>query len=143
MAKIDVDRVLEQARKATAAALPGSIGEALEQTVDGKAEEPRNGHAPVSEGTGVKWDNEKPRWDLLDYGALGQVVDVLTYGARKYSPQNWRKVPDHRARYFAAAMRHLVAWQTGSRDDTETGMNHLAHAAACILFLLAREGEAQ
>jgi hypothetical protein len=85
---------------------------------------------------GVKHDAEKPRWDLLPLGAVSAVVDVLTYGARKYAPDNWRLVPDTRARYFAAAMRHVVAWKRGERLDAESGLPHLAHAACCLLFIL-------
>jgi hypothetical protein len=91
--------------------------------------------APITP-PGVKADLDKPRWDLLPFVATAVVVDVLTYGARKYSPDNWRHVPDARRRYFAAAMRHLVAWFAGERVDPESGRPHLAHATCCLLFLL-------
>lgn len=85
---------------------------------------------------GIKHDKDKPRWDLLPYDSVGQVVDVLTFGAAKYADDNWKKVPDARRRYIAAAMRHLTAWIAGERKDPESGLHHLAHAACCILFLL-------
>jgi hypothetical protein len=85
-------------------------------------------------GAGKKDDSDKPRWDLLPE-SLGAVVDVLTFGARKYAPENWRKVPDARARYLAATMRHVWAWRRGERLDPETGMSHLAHATCCLLFI--------
>ncbi len=88
---------------------------------------------------GRKDDREKPRWDLLPFEALAPIVDVLTYGARKYAPENWRIVPDARRRYYAAAMRHMVAWWAGERNDPETGMSHLAHAGCCLLFLGAMD----
>lgn len=89
---------------------------------------------------GVKHDNGKRRYDLLPWRAVAQVVDVLAFGSRKYGDGNWLRVPDHRRRYFAAMMRHAVAWYGGERLDTESGMNHMAHAACCALFLLARDG---
>lgn len=86
---------------------------------------------------GVKYDNDKPQWSLVPFKAMTQVVDVLTYGARKYAPDNWKKVPDARRRYIDAAFRHLSAYTSGEKNDSETGKSHLAHAMCCLLFLLA------
>ncbi len=89
---------------------------------------------------GHKHDEDKPRWDLLPFAAAEAVVGVLTFGAQKYAPENWRFVPDARRRYFAAALRHLVAYWRGERSDPESGRPHLAHAACCLLFLLELDG---
>jgi hypothetical protein len=96
---------------------------------------------PVTAGAGRKDDAEKPRWDLVPWDALGVVVAVLTFGARKYAPGNWRVVPEARRRYFAAAQRHLTAWWAGARRDPETGLHHLGHACCCVLFLLALDDD--
>ena len=90
---------------------------------------------------GRKDDAGKPRWDLIPYEALEEVVNVLTHGAQKYAPDNWRSVPDWNRRYFAAAQRHLVAYFQGEDLDDDSDLPHLAHAACCILFLLAKELE--
>ena len=52
-------------------------------------------------------------------------------------------LPISHERYYAAALRHLTAWQQSrtQRDhnlafDSESDLNHLAHAAACLIFLL-------
>ena len=90
---------------------------------------------PTTEG--VKFDNDKPQWSLMPWKALSQVVDVLTYGARKYAPDNWKKVPNARQRYIDAGFRHFTAYASGEKTDNETGMSHLAHAMCCLLFLLA------
>ena len=86
---------------------------------------------------GVKYDNGKPQWSLLPFRALTQVVEVLTYGAKKYAPDNWKKVPDARRRYIDAGFRHLTAYTTGETNDPETGKHHLAHAICCLLYLVA------
>lgn len=78
----------------------------------------------------------KDPWHLLPWDSVRQVVQVLAYGAKKYAPNNWQKVPDARERYFSAAERHLIAWQQGEDRDFESGLPHLAHAACCLLFLL-------
>jgi len=87
--------------------------------------------------TGVKYDNGKPQWSLLPFRALTQVVEVLTYGAKKYAPDNWKKVPDARRRYTDAGFRHFTAYASGETHDPETGKHHLAHAICCMLYLVA------
>ena len=95
--------------------------------------------------TGVKADAGKIRFSLLPWDAMRQVVAVLEYGARKYSVDNWRKVPDARRRYYDAALRHLTAWWEGKSgepaNDPESGLPHLAHACCCVLFLIALGGD--
>ena len=95
---------------------------------------------------GLKFDTEKPDWALMPWRSLQEVVEVLTFGEKKYNPDgsnpgNWRRVPDWDRRYFAATIRHLLDWMEGDRLDTETGCSHLAHAACCILFMLAKDRE--
>lgn len=98
-------------------------------------------HMEAPHSAGRKDDLEKLRWDLLPAEAVEAMVEVLTYGAKKYTPENWRKVPDWRWRYFAAAMRHLWAWKRGQKRDPESGKLHLAHAMCCIAFLLELDHE--
>ena len=91
---------------------------------------------------GRKNDRGKRRWSLVPWEAMSVVVDVLERGAAEYGEENWRKVEHARERYWNAAMRHLVAWRSESATDEESGLSHLAHAACCVLFLLAvEEGE--
>lgn len=84
-----------------------------------------------------KHDHGKLRYDLVDDTAHAAMVDVLTFGAVKYAPHGWRRVPEKRDRYYAAAQRHLAAWRRGEGRDPESGLPHLAHAACCLHFLLA------
>ncbi len=83
-----------------------------------------------------KHDTEKLRYYLIPTRALAEVVEVLGFGAKKYSDNGWLKVTTPRRRYFAAAMRHLWAWWRGEELDAESGFSHLAHAGASILFLI-------
>lgn len=85
---------------------------------------------------GLKYDDGKLRWDLLPYDLIEEVVKVLTYGAKKYDDNNWQLVNNAEDRYFAAAIRHIVAWKKGEKYDKETGINHLAHAICNLLFLM-------
>jgi len=84
---------------------------------------------------GRKFDGGKLEYGLLPPLALEETVKVLTFGAQKYERDNWQKVPDSKRRYFDALQRHVWAWKQGEQNDQETGINHLAHAMCCLMFL--------
>lgn len=86
----------------------------------------------------LKFDKGKLQYDLIPPNAVKHLAEVLTYGAKKYKPENWRKQKDL-SRYRNAVMRHYEAYRRGERLDPETGMPHLAHAMTNIMFLLELE----
>ena len=86
---------------------------------------------------GIKFDQEKPDYSLVPFGALDETVKVLTYGARKYDRHNWQHVDD--IRYQAALMRHFSLYMQGEANDPETNISHLAHMACSVLFLLQKQ----
>lgn len=92
----------------------------------------------MNPGSGVKFDAEKPRMDLLDAYAVEQLSSVLTFGAQKYAAHNWRK-GIAKGRLIAAALRHLFAYLRGEDRDPESGLSHVAHAMCCCMFLLGLE----
>ena len=85
--------------------------------------------------SGDKFDQAKPRMDLLDRAALEAIATVLTFGAQKYSAHNWRQGFVY-SRLTAAALRHIHAFNDGEDLDPESGLPHIAHAGCCIMFLL-------
>jgi hypothetical protein len=101
----------------------------MSDLIDKKLEE------DMHSGKGVKADAGKPDYSLLELKNLEGMVQVLTFGAEKYSRDNWKKVPDGKNRYFAALQRHLAAWQNGEKEDPESGMSHLDHALCNLYFL--------
>jgi hypothetical protein len=86
-------------------------------------------------GPGLKYDTGKLRWDLLPMDCIEDVVKILTFGAEKYSPNNWKSVTPFNDRYYAALMRHVVAWRNGEEIDPESGLSHLSHAMCNLVFL--------
>lgn len=88
---------------------------------------------------GRKFDGDKLQYGLLPPQALKATVDVLTFGAQKYEPDNWKNVPDSKRRYFDAAQRHLWAWKEGEQLDPESGKHHIAHALCCLMFLIEHD----
>jgi hypothetical protein len=83
---------------------------------------------------GMKGDGGKRDWSLVWWPSLDSLVDVLTFGARKYSPDNWQKV--NRKRYESALMRHWSAYTQGEELDPETKLSHLSHMMCSLMFLL-------
>lgn len=86
----------------------------------------------------MKADGEKNRLELLPFEAIEEIGKVLTYGATKYSPDNWRPGMSWR-RLVGSTLRHIFSWCRGESIDPETGLSHLAHAGCCILFLISYE----
>lgn len=84
--------------------------------------------------TGLKYDAEKVRVDLLDPEWLEQVGSVLTFGARKYAAHNWRGGISY-SRLIGACLRHVFAILRGEDTDPESGLPHSAHASCCLMFL--------
>lgn len=84
---------------------------------------------------GEKYDEEKPDWSLLPANAAQEAVKVLTFGAKKYSDENWRLLDNAKKRYIAAALRHISEYRLGKILDDETGLHHLAHAVCCLFFI--------
>jgi hypothetical protein len=85
---------------------------------------------------GMKFDRGKTQYSLVPPRALHDLAEVMTYGADKYAPDNWRKVDDPENRYYNALMRHLEAYRRGEGVDPESGLPHLAHVMANATFLL-------
>jgi hypothetical protein len=88
---------------------------------------------------GVKYDREKIQPSLMSATALEELCKILTYGAKKYSPDNWRLIDDKR--YEDALIRHYIAYKKGELRDQESGFFHLGHMFANVMFLLDKELE--
>ena len=86
----------------------------------------------------VKYDGGKIRLDLIPFDALDEIARALEYGAIKYSEGQWEGGFEWR-RLIGATLRHVTSWARGQDKDLESGVSHLAHAGAMILFLLSHE----
>ena len=82
-----------------------------------------------------KDDSKKIDLSLLPYHPLKEIAEVLEFGAKKYSRDNWRKGFAHE-RLMAAILRHALAYNEGETYDPETGLCHLAHLGCMLLFLM-------
>lgn len=80
---------------------------------------------------GSKLDHGKEMMGLVFHGfprALLAVGEVATFGAKKYTPNGWREVPEGIRRYTDALGRHIL--KEGYENlDPDSGLLHAAHSA--------------
>ena len=87
---------------------------------------------------GVKDDSSKMRPTLLPVAALEAALEVLEYGAKKYSKNGWRSVPNARERYTDALVRHLWEYLKNPMSvDPESGILNVRHMLCNAIFLNA------
>ena len=89
----------------------------------------------------LKFDDDKIRFELIPPEWELALAKVLTYGAKKYKPDNWRK--GEISRYHGAVMRHWNAYRSGEWLDPETNMPHLWHMFTNVGFLITLETAAR
>lgn len=97
---------------------------------------------------GQKFDADKVRIELFPGDALFAISQVLTFGAKKYTPRGWESGISW-GRVFGAAMRHAWSWWQGRGPtnksflfgdlDEESKFSHLWHLGCCVVFLIAYE----
>lgn len=86
-------------------------------------------------GDFLKFDSGKPRMALVPPSLGLEVGKVVTYGAKKYKVNNWRKVKSQEP-YINALERHLAAFKSGEVYDPESGLPHMSHIACNAAFLI-------
>ena len=76
--------------------------------------------------------DRKPRFDLIPFEFLESVAEVLTRGAVKYGPYNWKR---GRKEFFLDAWNHafvhLQKFKEGDRSE-----DHLGHLASNVAFMV-------
>lgn len=83
----------------------------------------------------VKHDLEKIDLTMFPWESLEEIAKVLMNGAKKYGRDNWKKCDD-RNTYVKALLRHQFSYFKGEKKDPDTKLQHLAHAACNLLFLI-------
>lgn len=84
---------------------------------------------------GIKYDSGKAPLSILTKESLEAEARAFEYGAKKYSRNNY-KLGMEWTRLIDAALRHIIAFNSKQNIDNESGLNHLAHAKACIAMLI-------
>lgn len=85
-----------------------------------------------------KYDQDKPRLDLVPPDSIIAIGTIMTYGLNKYSEGSWKGVEPWR--YRAALMRHLVEYMRDNNSvDEESNFPHLWHLICNAAFLCELE----
>jgi hypothetical protein len=85
-------------------------------------------------GNGMRFNQGKLRYDLVNPKAYEDLVQVLTDGATKYKSRNWEAGLSWTS-VLASLKRHIAAIEKGEDYDKESGRLHIAHAACNAHFL--------
>lgn len=73
---------------------------------------------------------------LVPPAAVHYLAMAMADGGKKYGPYNFRDIPISSSTYYAAALRHMMAWWDGEDVAEDSGVQHLAHAMACCALVL-------
>lgn len=90
---------------------------------------------PDQQPKALRYNAGKFLMSLVPPSLVRYTAAVLTYGAIKYAPNNWRKGFKWTS-ILDSLERHLVAWKEGEDLDEESGLPHLAHIACNLAFLI-------
>ena len=81
-----------------------------------------------------RFNEEKLQWSLVDFKSLEPLVQVLTYGTKKYSRNNWKKgLPPNKT--CESLLRHIFAYMSGEDVDPESNLSHIGHMMCNVMFL--------
>jgi hypothetical protein len=96
---------------------------------------PKKAKSPKPEKA-LTYDEGKPAFAHLPWGAMEELVAVQAYGHKKYGDfYNYKKGMEV-TRQVSCAIRHLVAFLRREDLDPESKRMHLAHALCRIAFLI-------
>lgn len=83
----------------------------------------------------LRFNDTKPMMSLVPGSLNRYTAMVLTYGAKKYEPNNWRKGFKWTS-ILDSLERHLTSFKDGEDYDDESGLPHVAHIACNVAFLI-------
>jgi hypothetical protein len=82
----------------------------------------------------TRYNQNKPMIHLVTGKYIRGTAEVMTFGAKKYGENNWRKGLTVSS-VIDSAMRHLLKIADGEDIDDESGQEHWKHLSANVMFL--------
>jgi len=87
----------------------------------------------MPENEGLRYNEGKRKWSLVHFKSLEPMIEVLEFGAKKYSPDNWKKgFP--KKEVLESMQRHLAKLFDGEEIDQESGLHHIGHIMCNAMF---------
>lgn len=87
----------------------------------------------MQEEKGLRYNEGKRKWSLVNFKALEPMIEVLEYGATKYEPFNWQKGLNDKE-ILESLQRHLAKLFDGEEIDNESGLHHIGHILCNAMF---------
>ena len=91
----------------------------------------------------LRYNEGKRNWSLVNWKSLEPMVEVLEYGAKKYTTikngvtisgaDNWKKGLDKK-QILDSMMRHLTSLIDGEDIDSESNLKHTGHLFCNLMF---------
>lgn len=82
----------------------------------------------------LRYNQGKVNWSLVDFKSLEPMVDVLAYGTKKYSRDNWR-LGMPATQIIESMLRHTFSLLNGEFIDNESLCYHVGHIQCNAMFL--------
>lgn len=86
------------------------------------------------DGGALRFNTGKVRMDLVPDTAVEGIAEVLTFGAKKYAPNNWKRGMEW-SEVIASLERHLKAFKRGEDFDGESELLHIDHVLTNAAFI--------
>lgn len=89
---------------------------------------------------GLRYNEGKLEWSLVDFPSFESMVKVLMYGKKKYTTKdcsgahNWKK-GEWTNEIIESLLRHTFALLNGELIDPESKESHIGHAQCNLMFL--------
>ncbi len=83
----------------------------------------------------LRYDDGKPRHDLIPSYSMNELAKIYTMGAKKYSDWNWSKGMKW-SRVLGSLKRHLNYFEQGVDFDDESKLHHISHVIWNAVTLL-------
>ncbi len=81
-----------------------------------------------ADGGGLRFNDGKPRYDLIPPEFMDALATHYGRGAAKYQDRNWERGMNW-SKCFASLMRHAWSWMRGQDFDPENGTHHMVAVA--------------
>jgi len=82
-----------------------------------------------------RFNADKLMLELVEADFIEGTAAVLTHGAKKYAPDNWKRGMGEDD-VVGSLLRHLYAFRRGEYRDKESGLDHRYHLACNVMFWL-------
>lgn len=93
-----------------------------------------NPNKETKKDQGLRYNEGKPKWSLVDFDSLEGIVKVLEHGCKKYERDNWKKgMPV--SEVLESLLRHVFALMRGEEKDKESGLPHIWHVQTNAMFV--------